>query len=134
MVFRRIVAVVASYALWTVLWLAGNKVFFAATAGAATAAGHRFTDLPTLFGVLVLAVACSLAAGMLAARLVPDAQPRPVLLPLCVALLASGAIVSVELRNVLPVWYHIAFLALLAPATYLGMRLGTPRPTAHPGA
>ena len=52
MVFRRIVAVVAGYALWTVLWLAGNKAFFAGTAGAATAAGLPFRDAPVLLGLL----------------------------------------------------------------------------------
>lgn len=132
--FRRLVAVVAGYGLWTLLWLAGNKAFFAASAGAATAARQPFGDVPTLCGLLVLAIACSLAAGILSARLLPDSRPRPVLVPLCAALLASGAIVTVQLRELLPVWYHVLFLVLLAPMTLLGMRLGTPRSPTPSGA
>lgn len=117
---RSVLSVLAGFAVWTVLWLASN-----AGVVAALPAFFREDGLTDSVGILVLflvlSVVFSVVAGFLAARLARR-QAMPHALTLGIILLAVGIFVQVQYWDVMPVWYHIIFLALLVPATLLGGR------------
>ena len=54
------IAVIAGYSVWTVLWLGGNALLFCAAAGA----GERFIAPGPLAGLIVSGFLCSVAAGL----------------------------------------------------------------------
>lgn len=116
-------SVVAGYLVWTVVFLGGG-----AGVRAAFAEVHRpdgGTDhLGLLLGYLALSVLASLAAGATTARIARDRPDRWVLV-LAVLLLATGILAQVGSWSLLPIWYHLAFLVSLVPATLLGGRLAT---------
>lgn len=120
---RTILAALAGYAVWTVLWLAGNKAFFE-EAVEAVAEGGSFTEGGPLIGAVVLAVVCSLAGGLVSAKVDTVTSGRAALV-LGFALLATGVAVQARVWAQLPVWYHLAFLAVLVPMTLHGNRWGS---------
>lgn len=120
---RTILAALAGYAVWTVLWLAGNKAFFE-EAAEAIAEGGSFTEGGPLIGAVVLAVVCSLAGGLVSAKVDTVTSGRAALV-LGFALLATGVAVQARVWAQLPVWYHLAFLAVLVPMTLHGSRWGS---------
>lgn len=117
---RAIVGVIVGYAVWTVLWLGGNNLLFG-RAGEVVASGQKFTAVGSLLGILVLSVVCSLAAGAAAAA-IAKARARGAVLVMGVLLLATGIAVQASVWNLMPVWYHIPFLALVVPMCILGAR------------
>jgi hypothetical protein len=80
-------------------------------------------DAGALLALLFAAVIASLSAGYFAAMDNPSASMRTVLV-LGVLLVALGAIVQSNYLYVMPLWYHVAFLALLLPACLAGAKLG----------
>ena len=125
---RAVLAAVAAYAVWTVLWLVGSagiRVFWPDEFGAFEGGEPITAVVPLLLGV-ALSVAASLAAGMTVATAAPRAVPRG-LTVLAVLLFATGVGVQAAVWNLMPVWYHLVFLGLLVPGCLLGARLkGTP--------
>ena len=121
---RLLFAVVLGFIVWTLLWLAGNA------AVSAVAPGALEMDAPpnpsALGALLLLAAAISWLSGYVAAR-VGGGRPRRAALVLGGVLLAVGVTIEAQYWRVLPLWYHIIFLALLLPLTYIGGR--TVRPT-----
>jgi len=115
---RAMAGVLAGYAAWTVVWLAGNALFFGAAAEAARE-GTPVTDAGTLAGLLVLAASASLLAGFLAALLGGE-RKRGTALLLGALLLLTGILVQAGVRSLMPAWYHIAFLIHLVPFVLLG--------------
>ncbi|GJM44217.1 MAG: hypothetical protein DHS20C21_10590 [Gemmatimonadota bacterium] len=122
---RAVIAVVVGYLLWTAVWLGGNALLFGELA-AAVQAGERHDVAGPLVGVLALSVACSLLAGIAAARLATGAA-RSALLTLGVLLLLTGIGVQAGVWSLMPVWYHLLFLALLIPGVLVGGRLAGSR-------
>lgn len=116
---KNIVAVVVGYVLWTALWLGGNALFFSELAEQA-AAGTPITSTAPLLGVLVLSIVCSLAAGVAAGAI--SRRPGPVLIT-GMALLITGIFVQAGAWTLMPVWYHLVFLALIVPVVLVGGRL-----------
>lgn len=117
-----VVAVIAGYAIWTVLWLGGNALFFK-EAAAVVGAGDAYTAPAPLLGVIVLSVVCSLAAGMAAGRIAGSLARRAVMV-MALLLLVTGIGVQAGVWSLMPAWYHLAFLALVVPVSLLGGRLG----------
>jgi hypothetical protein len=115
---RVVIAVVVGYLLWTAVWLGGNAVLFGEL-GQAVQAGARQTAPGPLTGVLALSVACSLIAGLTTAVLARG-QSRGALVALGVLLLATGIGVQAGVWSLMPVWYHLSFLALLVPGVMVG--------------
>ncbi|MEL6499050.1 MAG: hypothetical protein AAF937_02530 [Planctomycetota bacterium] len=121
---RVILAVIAGYATWTVLWLGGNAVLFA-EAGGVIARGERYDQTGPLLGVVLLSVVCSITSGAVCAAV---SRGRYVASIVAAALLLlTGIAVQASAWSLMPVWYHAAFLALVAPGVLLGSRLASGR-------
>lgn len=116
---RAALAVIAGYAVWTVIWLAGGAGVAAAFPGAFPEEG-RFEQAPPLIALLVLSLVCSLAAGASCGAIAKSS--RPVLIT-AILLLITGIGVQAAAWSSYPLWYHIPFLALLIPATGVGGHL-----------
>jgi hypothetical protein len=126
---RAILAVITGYLVWTALWLAGNRLLFGGAAER-VGAGEPFTAAAPLVGVVVLSMCCSLAAGATAAIIAGERAPAAVLV-MAVLLLVTGIGVQASVWMLMPVWYHLAFLALIIPVSLLGARI-VRRPAASP--
>jgi len=115
---RDILAVVAGFAAWTVLWLSYN------------AALRRFGVVPAdetspvrapraLLMLLGGSVVFSLVAGYAVALIAQSSTYVPAIV-LCGLLVATGAFVQSRVWRLMPVWYHLSFIVLLTPATLAG--------------
>lgn len=122
---RQIFAVLAGFAVWTVLWLGTNAGLTAA--------------LPEIFhedgsvgstGILILVTALSVLfswiAGFTTGTMSTEHETKPVL-TLAVIQVAIGIAVEIAYWDVLPLWYHLAFVGLLAPAILVGGRMAMRR-------
>lgn len=118
---RNILGVVLGYSLWTAIWLGGNALLFSKASDQITAE-QGLTSVATLLGVLSLSIVCSLCAGFLVAKIAK--VKRTPLMILAFLLLVTGIMVQTSIWDLMPVWYHLAFLLLLMPMTQLGARLG----------
>lgn len=116
---KKSVAVVVGYALWTALWLGGNALFFSELAAKAQA-GEAITSAGTLLWVLLLSLVCSLAAGAVVGAI---SRSKAAVLTAGVLLLLTGIAVQASAWSLMPVWYHLVFLALIVPVVLVGGRL-----------
>ena len=117
---RSILSVLAGFALWTVLSLASNAALAAAAPGAFREDGST-DSVGMLLLILVLSVVFSVIAGYVTALLARE-KTKQHALALGLALLAVGIFVQIQYWDVMPVWYHLSFLALLVPGVLLGAR------------
>jgi len=115
---RMIIGAIVGYAVWTAIWLTVNATVFA-EAGEVMAAGDAFTETGPLLKVLSLSIACSLAGGV-AAAITGRERARGAVLGNAALLLATGIFVQAGIWTLMPLWYHLTFLALLVPMTLLG--------------
>lgn len=118
---RVALGVLAGAALWAVLWVGGT--------GAARAAMPELLDpaLPlehtgALLGFIAYSVVLSLAAGYVAASVALSDAMQSVWI-LAILQLVIGILVEISYWDLMPVWYHLAFLALIVPATVAGGRV-----------
>lgn len=118
---RTIGAVVAGYALWSVLWVGANGVL-AQLMPEMIVPGTRIESVPLLVGYLVWSGILSVATGFVTARIARERSGAAVG-GLAAALLLTGIGVEVSSWSVAPAWYHITFLLLLVPLTMLGGRM-----------
>jgi len=116
---RSILGIVLGFLLWTSLWLGGGYALGKVFPEAFPKNGEfQVSDRNALIAMLLLSVVCSLCAGSTAARRAGrGARAVSILAGL---LLAVGVAVEAANWKVMPVWYHVAFLALLLPMTLLG--------------
>jgi hypothetical protein len=115
---RQGLSVVAGIAVWSVVWLAGNALLIELHVlphGSTT----PVQDAGALLSLLVAAVIASLSAGYAAAMVKPSASLLTVLI-LGALLVVVGVVVQSNYLDVMPMWYHVAFLALLLPACLAG--------------
>ena len=114
-----ILAIVAGFALWSVLWLGGNRLVTGLFPGAVKEDGS-IDHAGALAALLVFAALVSLAAGYVVPLVSAGAN-----LPLILGglLLFVGILVQRQYWNLMPLWYHIFFLALLIPAVVYGAGL-----------
>ena len=118
---RNILSVLAGFAVWTVLWLASNAAMVAAVPSAFAEDGStNSAGILVLF--LVFSVVFSIVAGYLCATLARQKPMRRVW-TLGALLLAVGIFVQLQFWDVMPLWYHLIFLALLVPATLFGAKI-----------
>ena len=115
---RVVVAVIVGYLVWTALWLGGNALLFDAAAKVVSE-GKTFSDTGALAGLIALSIVCSIAAGVCAAALAKK-RHRPAVLVMAGRLLATGAYVQYDIGALMPVWYHLTFLALIVPVCVVG--------------
>lgn len=118
---RAIGAVIAGYALWSVLWVGANGVL-AQLMPDVIVPGTRIESVPLLLGYIVWSGVLSVLAGFVTARIARE-RSRGAVGALAAALLLTGIGVEVSSWSIAPAWYHITFLVLLVPLTLFGGRL-----------
>lgn len=116
---RKILGIIAGYAVWSVLWLALGSSARAVSPGSFGEDGSASAGILLVF--LAASVVFSLLAGWLAARVGdPAGRSRAPGLWTGLLLLATGLPVQLGYWDAMPLWYHLPFLVLLLPAAYLG--------------
>lgn len=116
---KTVIAIVVGYVAWTVVWLAGNAAL--SSSGMLPSDPTQAVSAPaTLAALLVLSIVASVIAGFLAQRIDRYSMALGILI---VLLVATGAAVQWSVRALMPIWYHVTFLALLAPMCGVGGRL-----------
>jgi hypothetical protein len=122
---RNILAVVAGFVAWTVVFLGLAAVIRALFPEAYGPGGGVFDTLPLLL-LLLASFAASVGAGYATARLASADKPRYVAVQASL-LLVVGLFVQISGWDLAPVWYNIVFLLSLVPLTLVGGRLGGAR-------
>jgi hypothetical protein len=115
---KTVAAVIAGYLAWTVLWLAGNAGL-AAAGLTSKDTSQPITSFTALMCLLALSVACSLLGGYAAQWISPTECKRAAKVT-ALLLLITGVLVQWSLLQIMPLWYHAGFLALLVPMTLAG--------------
>jgi hypothetical protein len=113
-----VLGVILGYAVWTGLWLSGNAVFFA-EANKQVGDGDAYNEVLPLAGLIGLSIVCSLVAGLTTA-MVARTRRKTAVFTTALLLLATGVFVQAGVWALMPVWYHITFLTLIAPVVIFG--------------
>jgi hypothetical protein len=113
-----ILSILAGYATWTVLFLGGGAGIRSVMASSHDAAGYT-SDVSVLMVYLALSMFASATAGFVTAKISKVKVKRDTRI-LAGALLATGIPVQLMTWSLIPVWYNVAFLALLVPLTLWG--------------
>lgn len=124
MIWRVSGAIVAGVAVWTALWSSFTRA--SAWAFPAMVAPDRpLTHPGILWCYIVVGTALSVLAGGVTAGLAHRRGARPMQAIWVLAVLQMGFGIMAELSywSLMPVWYHVAFLSPVIPATVLGGRL-----------
>ncbi|GJM26564.1 MAG: hypothetical protein DHS20C16_29790 [Phycisphaerae bacterium] len=120
---RYILSVVIGFIIWTALWLGSNAALQASMPNAFEASGTT-SNTSILVGILGIAILVSLVSGYITMIVAAGKSMTPVAV-LGVVLLAVGVFVQMQYWNIMPIWYHLSFLAALLPCSVIGglMRL-----------
>lgn len=132
---RLILGIIVGFLVWSVIWIGSDQLLISLNPdwyGAHQLAFERaftnseaFTPDTAILGMhLVRAVVVSLIAGFIAAVIAGEGRRSAVILG--GVLLVFGIAIQATAWSYLPVWYHLAFLATLVPATAAGGRLRRP--------
>jgi ABC-type multidrug transport system permease subunit len=120
---RSVAAVVIGFILWSVLWLTYNVAL--QKAGVLPSdVSKPVADAKALLLLLFGSVCISAIAGYVAASVAKSASIVPAV-TLGLLLLAAGVFFQAQYWRLMPVWYHLSFLALLLPLCLIGARLHT---------
>ena len=122
---RSTLAVIAGFALWTVLWLAANRALTAAMSDSFNEDGVTDNNVVMIVAIL-LSVIFSMLAGYTTATVAKVNEMKPVVV-LAVIQVVIGTIKEISYWNVIPIWYHVILLVLLAPSIIIGGRLALRR-------
>jgi hypothetical protein len=117
---RTIGAVVAGVVLWGVLWNGGSAGLGAA--GVITV-GEPITAVPVLLGLIAYSAGLSVLAGWVCAVIKDGPDAMTAVKGLAAVNLLIGIAVEVMYWSLMPVWYHLIFLALVVPMTLAGGRM-----------
>ena len=122
---RSIAAVIASYVLWSVLWVACNSLLKAL--GVLPADDTiPVSEVVPLSALLLGSFVFSIIAGYVVVAIKKSNATIPVVV-LGGLLLASGIVVELQYWKLMPIWYHIVFLAALIPMCFVGARIKKPK-------
>lgn len=127
---RAIGAIVAASLVWTVLWL-GFSSAIQALLPELVRAGERLDHAGVLLGYIGYSALISIVAGYVCAAVRRESPMRTVWVFALIQLLI-GIGVEISYWSLMPAWYHVAFLALIVPATVWGGSLRAGRTTAAP--
>ncbi|HRJ87253.1 MAG: hypothetical protein JNK51_11725 [Blastocatellia bacterium] len=129
---RIILAVIAGFLAWSILWVGSEQVLSAVFAdwfGAhqiafekATFNKEPFTAETTILVFNVFrGIVVSFVSGYLAALIAGENKKST--LTLGILLLAFGLFIVSMTWSIIPLWYHVVFSAMLIPMTILGGKL-----------
>jgi hypothetical protein len=126
-----VLGVIAGFVTWSILWVGTDQVLM--TASPFWYGAHQIAlelakvnqesfnaDTTILVLNLVRSIVISIMAGFLAAFVAGENRRTPLVLG--VLLLLFGIAVQAAYWNYIPLWYHLAFLALLIPMAVLGAK------------
>lgn len=111
-------AVLAGMIFWAVLWIGTNQVFMSALPEIVQP-NARVDHMGVLWTYIAVSVVLSIGAGWITAR-VRGGDPMSAVWVLALIQLLLGIFFEISAWDLLPVWYHIVFLALIVPATVYG--------------
>ncbi len=115
---RSVLAVFVGVVFWGMLWVGGNGVLRTAMPGAFDGSGAT-QQSGVLAGMLLYSVLLSVGAGYVTAWVVNRAEVGHALV-LGVIQLGIGVAVQLQFWDVMPLWYHVLFLAMLIPGGVYG--------------
>lgn len=118
---RSILAVIAGFVLWTVLWLSCNAGL--QKAGLLPAEVTQPLGDPKALLLLLIGSCVISAISGFATAAIARAGAKTAVTALGVLLLAVGIFVQSQVWNLMPLWYHIPFLLLLIPLCFVGASL-----------
>lgn len=116
--WRSVLSVLAGAALWTVLWLPFTRMMQAAFPDIVIPAQY-LGHVPMLLTFIAASAVFSIAAGYVTA-LVAKSKPVHHAFALGLLQLALGIGFEASYWALMPVWYHLVFLALLIPGNVWG--------------
>ncbi len=116
-----ILGVIVGFVVWSILWVGCDSVIRVISPGIAPS--NDLSNIPTAYLAvkLILSVIFSIISGFIAALIAKENTKSTLILG--VLLLLIGIMVELSIWNLLPVWFHLAFLILLIPMTLFGGRL-----------
>jgi hypothetical protein len=118
---RSIIAVIICYVVWSVLWVAFNVLL--KTIGMLPPDDTMpVSNVTSLIVLLLGSFAFSVIAGYVAAAIKTTSSVVPIAV-LGILLLASGIFAELQYWQLMPVWYHVVFLAALIPLCFVGARI-----------
>jgi hypothetical protein len=127
---RSILSVLAGIAVWGLLWVGGNSALAVAMPGSFDANGVTSSS-GVLFLILVYSIFLSVLAGW-ATAVIARRSPTRHALALGLIQLLIGIAAQAAYWELMPLWYHLPFLALLIPGNLLGARLCGQRLSVQP--
>jgi hypothetical protein len=127
---RSILSVLAGTTTWGVLWVASNAALAAALPGSFDEHGVT-SNGGLLLLILAYSIVLSVLAGWLTAT-IARTKPTGHALALGIVQLAFGIAAQSAYWSLMPLWYHLPFLALLIPGNLLGAHLRGPRMSVQP--
>lgn len=129
---RIILAIIAGFVVWSILWVGSDALFSAISPDwygktsqdfrVAVANNTPYTlDSTVLIMLLVKSVIVSIITGFVTALIARENIKSALILG--VLLLVFGIFIQAAHWSYMPLWYHIPFLLLLVPMTILGGKL-----------
>ena len=128
---RIILGAVVGFVVWSILWVGSDVIFMAIFTSYreylegfdnAIKTQQPFEINSTiLFLTLVKSFICSLISGLITTLIAKESTKSTILLG--VLLLAFGIFIQSIYWNYLPLWYHLPFLLMLIPMSFLGGKL-----------
>ncbi|MCG8468028.1 MAG: hypothetical protein MJB57_07410 [Gemmatimonadetes bacterium] len=129
---RGFLAVLAGAVVWALVWLALNQGLLAWIPDA-FAIGRPITSAGWLVFLLVFSALLSVGAGYVTGW-VGRGKEIPCALALGVVQTALGIVFQVQSWDLMPLWYHLLFLASLLPGNVLGGALRASALARNPAA
>jgi hypothetical protein len=118
---KRVLAVIAGFVLWSVLWLCFNVALnkFGLIPAALT---EPMVNVGPLAALLIGSFILSIVGGYVTAAIGGPPVSQTVA-ALGALLLLTGIYFQSKVWHLMPIWYHLAFLVLLIPMCFVGARL-----------
>lgn len=127
-----VLGVIAGFIAWTILWIGSNALLMTFSPGWY---GTAYLGLEQAIGLeqpfqldagiamvdLVRSFVVSIVSGYLAAVIAGENKRSALILG--VLIFVVGVAVQAMIWNYIPIWYHLLFLALLIPMTFIGAKL-----------
>jgi MFS family permease len=118
---KKVLGVIAGFLVWSILWVGVDALLKAVWVDYnKSVEAMNFTSM-ILFVPLILSAVCSIIAGSVTALIAKENFKSPLILG--VLLLIIGIFVQMGVWDKIPLWYHLAFWALLIPMTVFGGKL-----------
>ncbi len=117
-----ILGIIVGFIVWSVVFVGGEALVKAIAPDMAAPDGATYVgSVGILMGYLVRSIIASILAGFSAVMVSAENYRTPLILG--IVLLVVGILVQAGVWTMLPVWYHLIFLALLIPMTFVGAKL-----------